>query len=127
MDPSTSRRAFAHRARLALSPGADRQAPGGAVTLALCGSWEHPPPCPLAPHNTQVDGADDALDVRVVFATAADDEAEVRRRIDRALAGGASSGPDGTVSSWRLVESGPDALRADERDLAARLAGQAEG
>ena len=127
MDRSTTRRTFAHRARLALSPGADRQAPGGAVTLALCGSWEHPPPCPLAPHNTRVDGADDALEVRVVFATAPDDETEVRGRIDGALAGGGTPGPDGTLSSWRLVESGPDELRDDERDLAARLAGQAQG
>ena len=113
-----------HRAVLALSPGADRAAPGGAVTVALCGSWEHPPPCPLAPHHTAVDGADDALQVRVVFAAAPDDEAEVRRRIEAALAGGATTGPDGAVSRWRLLDSGPDALRDDEGELADRLAGQ---
>jgi hypothetical protein len=118
------RRPYAHRAVLALSPGADRRAPGGAVTLALCGSWEHPPPCPLAPHHTAVDGSDDALEVRVVFAATPDDEADVRRRIGAALAGGATTGPDGAESLWRLVESGADELRDDERDLAARLAGQ---
>jgi hypothetical protein len=120
----TSRRAFAHAAVLALQPGADRRAPGGAVTLALCGSWEHEPPCPLAPHNTAVEGPDDALDVRVVFAAQADAEDEVRRRIDGALAGGETTGPDGTSSRWRLVEAGPDELRDGERDLGARLAGQ---
>jgi hypothetical protein len=113
-----------HRAVLSLSPGADRRAPGGAVTVALCGSWEHPPPCPLAPHSTTVDGPDEALDVRVVFATAPDAEADVRRRIEAALAGGGITGPDGTVSRWRLVETGPDELRDDERDVAARLASQ---
>jgi len=120
----TSRRAFAHAAVLALQPGADRRAPGGAVTLALCGSWEHEPPCPLAPHHTAVEGPDDALDVRVVFAVHADAEDEVRRRIDGALAGGEITGPDGTASRWRLVEAGPDELRDGERDLGARLAGQ---
>ena len=120
----TVRRAFAHRARLALSPGADRRAPGGAVTVALCGGWEHPPPCPLAPHSTAVDGADESLDVRVVFAAAPDDEAEVRRRIEAALAAGGTTGPDGTESSWRLVEAGPTEVRDDERQRAARFAGQ---
>jgi hypothetical protein len=113
-----------HRAVLALSPGADRAAPGGAVTVALCGSWEHPPPCPLAPHHTAVDGADDALDVRVVFAAAPDDEAEVRRRIEAALADGETTRPDGTVARWRLLESNAGELRDDERELADRLAGQ---
>ena len=121
MDRSTARRTFAHRARLALSPGADRQAPGGAVTLALCGSWEHPPPCPLAPHNTRVDGADDALEVRVVFATAPDDETEVRSRIDGALAGGVCDGPDGTRTRWTLVTSAPAAVTEAESAHAARL------
>ena len=120
----TARRGFAHHALLALSPGADRRAPGGAVTQALCGSWEHPPPCPLAPHQTAVDGTGDALDVRVVFAAAPDDEAEVRGRIEAALAGGTTTGPDGAESQWRLMDSAPDALRDDERELADRLAGQ---
>ena len=116
-------RTTVHRAVLSLSPGADRRAPGGAVTVALCGSWEHAPPCPLAPHHTAVAGPDEAVDVRVVFATAPDDEAEVRRRIEAALSGSGTTGPDGTVSRWRLVETGPDELRDDERELAARLAG----
>ena len=119
-----SRIGSVHRAVVALQSGADRRGPGGAVTRALCGSSEHPPPCPLAPHHTAADGADDALAVRIVFAAPADDEAEVRRRIEAALAGGESTGPDGAVARWRLLEAGPDALRDDERGLAARLAGQ---
>ena len=34
---------------------ADDGAPGAAVTVALCGHWEHPPPCPLAPHHTRAE------------------------------------------------------------------------
>ena len=120
-------RTTVHRAVLSLSPGDDPRAPGAAITVALCGSTEHPPPCPLAPHHTAVDGPDEALEVRVVFATSADDESEVRRRIEAALAGGRMAGPDGTVSRWRLVETAPAELRDDERDLAARLAAQPTG
>jgi hypothetical protein len=124
VDEPVARLTGVHRAVLALSPGADRRAPGGAVTAALCGSWEHPPPCPLAPHHTAVDGADDGVEVRVVFAAAPADEYEVRRRIVAALDAGETTGPDGVVSRWRLVEAAPGTLRDYERDLAARLAGQ---
>jgi hypothetical protein len=117
-------RPFAHRAVLALSPGADRGAPGAAVTVALCGSWEHEPPCPLAPHHTGVDGPDDALAVRVLFAAAPDDEAEVRRRIDEALEAGETPGPDGGISRWSVLETAPDVVRESEREHAARLAAQ---
>ena len=123
----TDRRPFVQRAVLTLSPGADRAAPGGAVTVALCGSWEHEPPCPLAPHHTAVDGSDGALAVRVVFAAAPDDEAEVRRRIDAALAAGKTTGPDGEVSRWSVLETAPDDVHEDERALGARLAGQPSG
>ena len=37
------RELFAHDAALAIEPDADMQAPGAAVTKALCGSWEHEP------------------------------------------------------------------------------------
>ena len=32
---------FAHDAVLALAPGADERAPGAAITVALCGHWDH--------------------------------------------------------------------------------------
>ncbi|KQC37143.1 MULTISPECIES: hypothetical protein [Frankia] len=42
------RRPFAHEFVLVLAPGGDERAPGAAITAALCGRWEHPPPCPQA-------------------------------------------------------------------------------
>jgi hypothetical protein len=119
----TVRRAFAHRARLALSPGADRRAPGGAVTVALCGSWEHPPPCPLAAHYTAVQQDGSTVTLRTIFAADPLQEGEVRRRIDDALVTGSQAGPDGTVSQWTLVESRAGELTTAEREHALRIAG----
>ena len=115
------RAAFAHDALLDMEPGADLAAPGGAVTLALCGSYDHAPPCPVAPHHTRADRRADGVVVRVLFATDASREAEVRARIDRALAAGFCDGPDGTRSRWTVVSSAPGAVADTERAHAARL------
>jgi hypothetical protein len=40
------RQPFAHDAVLAMPAGGDLGAPGAAITVALCGHWEHAPPCP---------------------------------------------------------------------------------
>lgn len=120
------RAAFAHDAVLRMEPGADLAAPGGAVTLALCGAFEHPPPCPLAPHATRADRCGDEPDrlqvaVRVLFAAEPDAEAAVRARIDGALAGGVCDGPDGRRTRWTLVASAPAAVTEAEGAHAARL------
>ena len=36
-----------------LEPGADKRAPGGAVTVALCGHWDHEGPCRW-PHRSNI-------------------------------------------------------------------------
>jgi hypothetical protein len=61
------RQAFAHQARIELLDGGDERAPGAAVTVALCGHWEHEGPCEV-PHRTDVAGPDDEIVVRVLFA-----------------------------------------------------------
>ena len=45
-----ARKAFAHDAVVAMQQDDSPNALGGAITKALCGGWDHPPPCPLAPH-----------------------------------------------------------------------------
>ncbi|ACL38277.1 conserved hypothetical protein [Pseudarthrobacter chlorophenolicus A6] len=45
------RSAYVHAASLRMEYDGDAGAPGAAITLALCGQWEHPPPCPLAAHH----------------------------------------------------------------------------
>jgi hypothetical protein len=104
-----------------LDDGGDQHAPGGAITVALCGNWSHPPPCPLAPHHTRVHRDGPAVRLRLLFAAAPDDEERVRSLVDAALARGEGADPDGTLTTWRLVESGPSEVRPDEAEHAARL------
>ncbi|HEY6114139.1 MAG TPA: hypothetical protein VIV37_08535 [Gaiellaceae bacterium] len=88
-----------------LDPGSDERALGGAVTVALCGHWEHEGDC-CWPHLTVTEaGREGLVHVRTTVTVAEDDEDEVRRRFHAALATGALTGPDGAVSSWRLVEA----------------------
>lgn len=113
------RQAFAHDAVLELADGADERAPGGAVTVALCGALDHEPPCPVAPHHTSVTGHGSRRHVRVLFAT--DDEPVVRRTIHAALGSGEFVGPDGVLNRWVLHSSAPGTVSDAERGHAARL------
>ena len=103
------RQAYAHKA--VLKSTGDERAPGAAVTVALCGHWEHEPPCPLAPHHIGTTREGDTLRLRILFVTEPHLAGEVRERIDEALAAG----------DWRLVESGCAGVEPGERDHARRL------
>jgi hypothetical protein len=115
------RQAFAHEAVLVMAAEQDERAPGAAITVELCGHWEHEPPCPLAPHHTATERRDERVYLRVLFAVHGEQEAEVRRRIDSALAAGQLTGPEGNVTHWRLDSSRPAPLSGDEDRHAARL------
>ena len=117
----TGRRTFAHDAALALDPGGDERAPGGAITVALCGSWTHEPPCPLAPHHTDARREGDEVTLRILFVAAPEDEHRVRELVDEALTRGEREGPDGVRTSWRLLTTGPSDVRPEEREHAERL------
>ena len=99
-------------AEIELEPGADPAAVGAAVTVALCGHWEHPPPCHW-PHNNAIDADARPAAFRTVFAAPDDEEPRVRSLIEGALSGAA----DWTL--LRLVDRDPT---AEERDLGERLA-----
>jgi hypothetical protein len=119
-----SRAAYAHDAVLVLDHGGDSRAPGGAITVALCGHWDHQPPCPLAPHHTDATpGGDDTFRLRVLFAAEPDDEGRVRELIRLALLSGEVTGPDGRVTHWSLESEGASDIRADEADHAISLVG----
>jgi hypothetical protein len=115
------RQAFAHTALLALD--GDEHAPGAAVTVELCGHWEHEPPCRV-PHRTDVTEERDGLGVRVLFACPPDEEPATRAAVERALAGGALPvpAPAGTPPTrWQLLRSAPAEVADADSAVAARL------
>ncbi|MDQ0616334.1 hypothetical protein [Arthrobacter globiformis] len=121
------RSAYLHLATVAMESAGDVQAPdlaapGAAVTRELCGSWDHPPPCPLAPHHTRPEQNGDTVTLRIIFATEPANEALVRSRIDGALRR-SLTGPDGRASYWAFLGGGPGELDPSEAEHARRLAG----
>src|SRR4029077_29346 len=109
-----TRAAYAHDAVVILDSGGDARAPGGAITVALCGHWDHEPPCPLAPHHTDVKPAgDDTVPLRGLFAADPDDEPRVRSLIGEALSSGRLTGPDGRVTRWMVESCGAGHVRND--------------
>lgn len=103
-----------------MEPEGDERAPGAAVTVALCGHWDHKPPCPLSPHFVRADRVDEELHVRVLFAAEPEMEIEVRRRIEQALAGQWRY-PDGFTTPWRLQACRPGDVSPEETGHAQRL------
>src|SRR5437870_8612006 len=95
------RQVFAHDAVLMMEPDADLRAPGGAVTAALCGHWDHELSCPLAPHHSWADRAGSEVRVRILFAAEPDMKTVIRQRIELAPSRGQLQGPDG-VTAWPL-------------------------
>jgi hypothetical protein len=97
---------------LALQPGADSRAPGGEVTVALCGHWEHEGACRW-PHNSRIDTDTDPVHLRTVVVVDSDERDEIARRIEVALR---------ADERWSVVRFATGVIADDERDLAERLA-----
>jgi hypothetical protein len=115
------RESYAHDAVVALQPVGSPDAPGGAIAIALCGSWDHPPPCPLAPHYVANLLEGEIVTLRILFATEPSNEQRVRALIDEALATGQLTGPDGGVTTWQLRAAVSGNVRPEEEDHAAEL------
>ncbi len=113
---------YVHQATVLMAAGSDPSAPGAAITLELCGSWEHEPPCPLAPHHTDYARNGNDVTLRIVFAAEPEKEGEVRRRIERALAGESLTKPGGVKTNWTYRGGGPAVLSAAEQEQARRIA-----
>ena len=113
--------AFAHDAVIAMHAGGDTNAPGAAITVALCGDWDHPSPCPLAPHYVTAVPTGETVTLRVLFATERANEERVRSLIGEALTAGQLTGPDGGVATWQLRSASPGDIRDAERDVVAHL------
>ena len=62
-----ARKAFAHDAVVTMQQDDSPNALGGAITKALCGGWDHPPPCPLAPHYVTNVAEGETVTLRVLL------------------------------------------------------------
>ncbi len=103
---------FVQEAELLLADDTDPAAPGAAVTVALCGYWDHQGPCRW-PHNNAIttDGGGTAR-FRTLFVADGAEEQAVRDRIAGALA-------DPEV--WSVTSSAARPVAASAHDLARRL------
>jgi hypothetical protein len=116
-----TRQAYAHDAVVAMQPDGSPNAIGGAITIALCGHWDHTPPCPLAPHYVTALPDGETVSVRILFATEPSNERRVRALIGQALATGELASPEGGVTTWHLSSDAASTVRPDEQDDAAGL------
>lgn len=103
---------FVLEEELQLGKDCDPQAPGGAVTVELCGSWEHEGPCRW-PHNSDIDAGRSPALFRTLFVAEEDEAPEVRRRIEQALR---------AAAEWEVLAVRERPVAPDEQALAARLA-----
>ena len=103
--------AFVVEAELELRAGCEPPAVGAAVTVDLCGHWEHDGACRW-PHNSAIDAARRPARFRTIYVADASEAPRVRARIEAALRAG---------TEWRVVSVGARAVAASERPLAERL------
>jgi len=119
-DRPPERLVFVEEAVVRLAPTSDEAAVGAAVTVALCGHWDHPGACRW-PHNTSVTSrVADLVTVATLVVATADDEVQVRSAI-RGAVGGGRLAVAGAADSWTVVSQRRRSVNADEAGLARRL------
>jgi hypothetical protein len=101
---------YVHMAELTLAADVDPAAVGAAVTVELCGQWQHAAACRW-PHNNEVRGTEPTR-FRVLFLADETEELEVRHRIEKGLH---------SARGWTVLSSGPRPVGPSERTLAAKL------
>ena len=87
---------------LSLSDARDSRAPGGAVTVALCGHWDHEGECRWPHLSTITEGDDGCHELTVQFDAPLEEVAVVEKKVREALEQGRLIGPDGRVTTWSL-------------------------
>ena len=109
---SAEREAFVQEAELMLADDTDPTAPGAAVTVALCGYWEHEGPCRW-PHDNAITAAGgETARFRTLFVADGAEERAVRDLIVGALA---------DAAGWSVAVSAARPVAESEHDLARRL------
>ena len=101
-----SSRDYAHRCvfKLSLFGARDSRAPGGAVTVALCGHWDHEGACRWPHLSTIEEGDDGTYRLTVEFDVPDNKIDEVKEKIRLGLETGGLVGPDGRRTTWQIEE-----------------------
>lgn len=107
----TDSSAYVVEAELALGDGFDPAAVGAAVTVELCGHWEHEGACRW-PHNSAIDAQRDPARFRTLFVADESESAVVRERVEATLR---------RAAGWRVVSIRSRPVAKTERPLAERL------
>jgi hypothetical protein len=94
---------YEFNATVRMVDGGDPRAIGGAVTVALCGHWEHEGPCRWPHHTATVPIGSGRRAVTTRFACSESEEATVRAQITAALASGSLDHPDARATAWTVV------------------------
>jgi|1186.fasta_scaffold271554_2 hypothetical protein len=94
---------YEYNATVRIDDDGDARALGGAVTVALCGHWEHNGPCRWPHHTATVDLGSGRRAVTTRFACSDVEEPAVRAQIAAALATGSLERPDRPATTWRIV------------------------
>ena len=94
--------AYQRRFRLALCRDGDSRAPGGAITVALCGHWDHEGECRWPHLSTIKKGNDGCYELTVEFDAPVEEVEVVEKKVREALARGRLVGPDGRETTWSL-------------------------
>lgn len=104
-------RVFVVEVEIALKAGGDPAAVGAAVTVELCGHWEHEGPCRW-PHNNAICPGPEFDTFRTLFVAELSEEELVRERIGGALRG---------CGDWQVVSVRARPVGLHEQALAERL------
>jgi hypothetical protein len=107
----TEARALVVDARIALGPGCDPAAVGAAVTVELCGHWDHDGPCRW-PHNSAIETQREPASFRTLVVADGGEERELLARIEASLR---------RAEGWRVVLVGARPVAPEERQLAQQL------
>ena len=106
---SAAREVFVQEAELLLADDTDPAAPGAAVTVALCGYWEHEGPCRW-PHNNAIAAErGTTARFRTLFVADGAEEQAVRDLIVAALA---------HATGWTVTSNAARPVAESEHDLA---------
>lgn len=92
---------FTHWATVEVVNG-DTRAIGAAVTVALCGHWDHAGSCRW-PHLTTLEAVGPMFAVTVAYTCADEERSHVESLIADAIASGTLRGPDGKFTNWKVV------------------------